>query len=502
MKQINFKGEVYDSLKTLHRRHAVPGVSYASFYARYKAGWAIDQALTQPQNKNTRQIFLVDGIEYKGLKAMAEAAKLSYEAVVKRCERGWSDHEIFHGKPKKMPERQEKKMRGLQITVAGQIYENLRAAYSALKPKASLNTVKQRLWNNWSHEQALEVEIKVDGRRGEINIQIGEESFSISDAARKFGVPPSSIADKIARGASSEQAVGLQPIPKGGLLKQSLAYEQRAKQAKREKREYSVHGKVYGSATELAKAYSLDRHLVYSRLKYGWDIERAVTEPPSTPIVIQGREFRSALAAWTEIGKTSFSVFNSRKSAGHNIEICLGLKALKEMRSYEVYGTLYSSIEAVSDQFRIATSTLEARLERMYIQEAIEFRATNGKYSMKLFKRDAKLAKSPAFLYFVEVFFGDSSLHKIGITRRTVDSRLGVGSHKKIAVIAGELEAVYQIEQQLIREFSANHWRADEDFEGRTETFLFTSDEEEQVLGAIRCKLAAHSTCTEVTISI
>ena len=95
MKQINFKGEVYDSLKTLHRRHAVPGVSYASFYARYKAGWAIDQALTQPQNKNTRQIFLVDGIEYKGLKAMAEAAKLSYEAVVKRCERGWSDHEIF-----------------------------------------------------------------------------------------------------------------------------------------------------------------------------------------------------------------------------------------------------------------------------------------------------------------------------------------------------------------------------------------------------------------------
>lgn len=499
MKQINFKGEVYESLKTLHCQHAAPGVSYASFYGRHKAGWSIDQALTLPQNKNTRRIFLVDGIKYKGLKAIAEAAKLSYEAVVKRCERGWSDHELFHGKPKEMPERQEKKKRGLQITVAGQIYENLRVAYDALKPKASFNTVKQRLWYNWSHEQALEVEIKVDGRRRGSNIQIGGESLSISDAARKFGVPPSSIADKIARGASAEQAVGLQPIPKGGLLKQSLAYTERAK---REKREYAVHGKVYGSVTELAEAYSLERHLVYSRLKYGWDIERVLTEPPSTPIVVQGHEFRSALAAWTEIGKTSFSVFNSRKSAGHNIEICLGLKPLKEERSYDVYGRLYSSIEAVSAQFGIATSTLEARLERMDIQEAIEFRASNGKYSMKLFKRDAKLAKSPALLYFVEVFFGDTSLHKIGITRRTVDSRLGAGSHRKIAVIAGELEVVYQMEQQLIREFSVNHWRADEDFEGRTETFLFTSDEEEQVLEAIRSKAATHSTCSEVTISV
>lgn len=476
--RIHFKGELFNTLKELHSKHAEPGVSYASFYGRHKGGWPLEKALSSPQNKNTRKIFCVNGHTYSGMKDLASAAGLSYQTVVKRCERGWSDFEIFFGKPKKSPIEKVLKPRGKEIVVEGKTYENLRRAYDALKPTAKLNAVLQRLRNGKTYEEALEVALISDGRTtgGNVRlIQIKGIDMSITEASNRYGVPYSTICDKLARGATPEQAVRLECIPKRTLRKQSDVY---ASRPKREKAQLVHEGRTYDSVSDFAKAHGLERHVVYNRLKRGWPLARIIAEPTSDRVIVNGREFRSAMAAWDELGTTSFAVFHSRRSVGHHLDICLGLKPLREGTTYQVFGKEYPDLDAVSQAFEVSVSKLETRLGRMTIEEAVQFKPSNGKYTLKQFERNHMLAESPAFLYFVEIEFGSASLHKIGITRRTVESRLNAVEYRKIVLVYGQLLQIYQIEQALIREFKSNHWRADEDFEGRTETFLFTQEEE------------------------
>jgi len=226
MKTIKYAGEEFGSLAELHSKHASTGITYSCFATRVKCGWDIETALTKKAGSKKIRTYHVNGVDYKDLKALATAAGLTYDAAVKRRDRGFTDEEIFFGKKKeagRISPPQSIKMSGRNSKmIGGVLYENLHDAYKKIQPSASYNTVRQRLNYKWTLEQAFELDVKVDGR---------------SNPSKK------------------------------------REYTRSTKQS------YIVDGVEYFSIPSLAEAYKLPARLVYNRMRDNkWSAERAVKE--------------------------------------------------------------------------------------------------------------------------------------------------------------------------------------------------------------------------------
>jgi hypothetical protein len=489
MKATSYNGQEYPSLKALHKAHALPGINYQVFYSRLRGGMSLSDALSKPQDSYVDRTFSVNGDVYTGIKEFAIAAGLSYHCAVKRCHRGWSDEEIFNGKVRRRIKKVASKLSEVAISIAGLTYPSRTTAQSILCPEIKLGTITARIRHGWTLEEAFGVKPRKD-KRGALYYSFDGENLTIKEASRKFLVPESTIRDKIRRGATPSQAVGLSPIEQGALEKQASNPKSR-----RPRTPIVAFGTSYPSVSALASAFGLDYHLVYQRIKlFGWEQERAVSEPATESVEVCGRSFASATSAWREIGKTSLAVFSSRRSAGNPLEVCLGLIPLND-KSIEVNGEVFEGLAAVSSAFGIKLSTLKSRILKMSLEEAISYNPTNGRYSTKMFEKDRDLASSIGSLYFVEVDFVGGSLHKIGITRRNVSNRFAGQQHRLICSVQGRLEDVYNLEQLLLDRLSEFRYRADEDFDGRTETLLLTGAEESQVTELITSNIAQYSSC-------
>lgn len=375
-----------------------------------------------------RRQYVVGDMIFPDLVSLAKAAGISYAAAVKRKDRGCSDYEIYHGRQrvKKLgtvspSERSDRH----SVYVNGERYKNLREAYDNLRPKAKLNAVRQRLLNGWSLEEALEIVEKVDGRTLRIHHKRG-------------------------------------PIERN--------------------RNYMVDGAIYDSIADLARAHGLRYSLVYDRIKvYGWSAEKAVRGIVWEPVVVGGRKFKSAMNAWDEIGKTSFMTFQGRKNLGYSLAICLGLEPLPKVDRYVVYGKSYPSLEAVADEFGLSVGQLSNRVNSMTIEEAVEHNPRTGKYSTKRFQEDPELGASIGVLYLVRIEIDGTLLHKIGITKKSIKSRFRGYAFTEIACRRDTLENLYDAEQMIVDRYADYLFRADESFDGKTETFILNSQQEEEM---------------------
>lgn len=431
---IEFQGVTYKSLKELCNKHATEGVTYACVAGRMKDKWDLEKALNEPQNKNERKIYKVGDAKYSNLKSLAKDAGISYEAAVKRSHRGWSDNEIFYGKVKELKTKiKVKKVLGTRINIDGIEYPNLRVAYEKLNVPVSYNTVRARLRYGWSYQEALSVIEKVDGRK-----------LPKSDKVRKPNTKKKFIVDNV----------------------------------------------EYASVAKLAAAYHLPYALVYNRMRdNNWPPERAVKEPVSDQVAVGGKVFRSATKAWEAIGKTSWSTYEGRKLAGRSLEVCLGLQPLPSLERYEIYGHVYSTIAEVAKAFNMSPSQLSGRLQTMTLEEAVEHIPANGRYTEARFKEDLNLASATGTFYFIKIKSNSGQLHKIGITLKPIERRFQSISFEPIAQYSGKMYDLYKIEQEILLQFKANHYRGDEDFEGRTETFLLVAHEELEMLNTIAHKM-------------
>lgn len=482
---ISYKGETYPSLKKLVESEASDGLSYAVVATRIRDGWDLERALCELKNKNSRKTWTIDNKEFNNLKDLAKEAGISYEAAVKRSHRGWSDEEIFYGrkKPEKSKVVKIKKSRGQPVFVNGEEYENLRHAFDSIGPSCTFNTLRARLRYGWSLEEALEVEPKIDGRKSTANantLTIDGITLSVSQAANKYSVPYSTILDRLNRGATSKQAVGLEDIANGDLLAQSEAYRNRQR---REKKTYLVDGVTYNSVAELARAYDLSPALVYNRMRdNGWTPERAVKEDIAEAVEVQGIQYRSAMNAWDIIGKTSFSTYQGRKLQGLTLEVCLGLEPLPRLERYEINGITYGSLSEVAKAYSLSVGKLTSRLNNMSLEQAVTYKPSNGRFSESVFEKNPELANTPGTLYFIRVALTDGVLHKIGITKKETTQRFYSYDIEVITEVKGKLRDLYYLEQLIIIEFSELHYRAEDEFEGKTETFLLMDEEEKEIL--------------------
>ena len=485
--RIDFDGVIYESYKELFDCKACNGLTYAAFYRRIKSGWSVEKALNDKKHKSTNRVYVVDEKKFQSLKELSISAGISYNAAVKRAHRGFSDKEIFYGKKiiKKNNKPKEKGTRGKPITVLGVVYGNLRFAYEALKPSCTYNSLIARLRYNWSLEEAFEVVQKVDGRTEKTKtLDIDGKIIPIKEASVQFGVPESTIHDRLKRGASDKLAISKDRIKNGLLLSHSEAYKNTKK---RIKKVYEVDGVEYSSVPALARAYNLPAPLVYNRMRdNGWSAERAVKESITDSVTVDGITYRSAMSAWEKIGQTNFSTYQGRKSKGYEVPVCLGLEPLPLESRYFVQGRTFSSIAEVANFYNLTPGQLNSRLNNMDLEQAVIYQPSNGRYSRSVFNKNPTLAKSAGVLYLVKVSLQDGMLHKVGITLKETSQRFQNFKYIPIIEIKGTLAELFEIEQSVVKKYKHLHYRAEEEFEGKTETFLFNNVEEKQVVEFIK----------------
>jgi hypothetical protein len=491
-----YNGRTYRSLKALYRSLRPQSVALQTFTTRVAVrGWTIAKALSTPTaHAHTRQ-FEVDGVLYKSLGELARAAGITYMAAVRRCYRGFTDSEVFHGRPKRpvnptsatqdrRPKRVTKDRRRKPVTIAGVHYDSMVAAHRALKPKADLTAIKARLRYDWTLEQAFETEPKADGRAlaAKYVVAIDGATLSIATAARIYGVPSRTIRARLGRGATGKQAVGLEPMTLRNTTKPKC---QKAPKANPQSLSmYVVDGVAYESMASLAKAFGLPYSLVRARIKdFRWDVKRSVTQPQSKSVSINGQTYRSAASAWKAIGQTQRHTFDRRLRLGYSLECCLGFTPIPPRHTWTVEGKEYNSLREVATAYGLSLGVLQQRLTFLDLSEAVNYRHRNvGRYTLQRCRQNKSLARSSATVYFVRVTTADGDLHKIGITTQSLAGRLHSNRFEVLSTYWGSLASVLRIEGALLRLFSANLYAAPRSFAGRTETFLLLPAEEASML--------------------
>jgi hypothetical protein len=484
---VRFNGRTYRDLRALHRAAAAEGVTFNAFHKRVTdAGWSVRRALKTPMPEIAERTFTVDGRHFTSIAALARAAGITYMAAVRRCYRGFTDQEIFYGRTKSNRAKPDSvdidgkssKRKSTPITVNGIAYRSIYYAHKTLKPPVPIITIRARLRYGWTSEQAFGLQERVDGRRSpdKRRIVIGERRLTIKQASEEYGVTVTTIRGRLARGATSEQAVGLVPLtdlaPRG------------ARRAVRKRESPSeppieVNGVAYASIGALAKAYGLKESLIRNRIvTLHMSPTEAVGKSARQQVVVDGITYRSVADAFKQLGKVGQATFYRRRKAGQDLRECLGLNRVTSPKTYRVDGREFATLKEVALAYDMPLGLLQSRAARLGLDEAIHGHVgRTGRYSRRRFRANPQLAASAATVYLIQVTTPEGVLHKIGITRQTVRSRMSNHKHSLIAAYHGRLADVYEVEQGLLKRFEANRYKASVAFAGRTETLLLLAHE-------------------------
>ena len=260
------------------------------------------------------------------------------------------------------------------------------------------------------------------------------------------------IRDRLKRGATIRQAIGLDEIPKGTLKKQ-----REIKKQKRKPIRLTVEGKIYTSYQALADAYDLPQYTVRQRIvDYGYTPEHAVKlDGKSKPVTVAGVNYPSKAAVAEAYGLTP-AVLLARLAGDVTIEQALGIEIKENSRTITFAGEIYKSLSDLADKKGISAGALRTRIQSgLSLEEAINAgdRIRNsGRYNLTILKRDSELSAKPALLYFVRIFINNKERFKIGITTQTVDKRLKQEAYEfqTIKVIKGTLLDCVVLEQEVI----------------------------------------------------
>jgi hypothetical protein len=428
-------------------------VSLAAVHARLKRGWPLEDALLLVKQKTLITklgAHRVEGTTYENLPAIALEYGLSLNTVYKRYSRGCRGDDL-------VPAKKKKSYTPPISTTSFRFHAGGVGYHSAADACAKLNvkyvTYRMKLSKGYSIEQALGIEPTPDGRslRGK-QIEIQGKYYTVKALAEHFNISESTVRDRLQRGATVEQAVGLVAIPKGA-IQSARALERK----RRQPIQLVVDGKCYASYKSLANAYALPAHVVRQRIvDYGYTAEAAVKAAgKSQPLLVDGKKYPSK-AALAQAYNISPAVLLSRLANGFTMEQALGITSKPTSRTISFQGVTYNSLVDLAENNNISVAALRSRLQSgLTLQEAIHAgqRIINsGRYNLTILQRDSNLANKDASLYFVEMMLNGKARFKIGITTQTVALRLRQEAHDyhQLKVVKGTLLDCFNLEQSII----------------------------------------------------
>lgn len=222
----------------------------------------------------------VANVKYRSIRELADAFGLNYRTVANRINRGGYSPEEAVGLL--LPSSSHKR----PFTVHGVTYQSVASA--ARKHGISPVLVHDRLQRGWDPEAAVETGRRLTKRGNKIEIG-GRKFLSLKEAAEHFGISYSIVRYRMRKKWSLKQVFGVSPPP----LDQSVGAPQ----------SIEFGGKKYPSRRSLSEAFGVNPNKFYKRMKAGWSIEQALEIAPRSHngapkrLVINGKSFESRNAA-------------------------------------------------------------------------------------------------------------------------------------------------------------------------------------------------------------
>jgi len=208
-----FRGKEYQSFSECYNDNRdIARVSIPTFVKRVREGMPIEEALKTPKGRTlvTRLgSHLVDGVEYENLPSIARAYGLKESLVYRRYHRGLRGTELIPPKLRKdyvPPPPKQKPPSRWQLEVKGVVYRSLREACRTLG--IEIHTYRNRLNRGCSIEQSLGLEpIIKKPRKGATLYEIDGEKLCLNDIAKKYNIDPTTFKRRVERGLSTKEAV-------------------------------------------------------------------------------------------------------------------------------------------------------------------------------------------------------------------------------------------------------------------------------------------------------
>jgi hypothetical protein len=214
-----FRGKEYQSFSECYNDNRdIARISIPTFVKRVREGMPIEEALKTPKGRTlvTRLgSHTVDGVEYENLPSIARAYGLKESLVYRRYHRGLRGTELIPPKLRKdyaPPPPKPKKPSRWQLEVKGVVYRSLREACRTLG--IEIHTYRNRLKRGCTVEQSLGLEpIIKKPRKGATLYEIDGEKLCLNDIARKYNIDPTTFKRRVERGMSNKEAI-TKPIRK------------------------------------------------------------------------------------------------------------------------------------------------------------------------------------------------------------------------------------------------------------------------------------------------
>lgn len=300
-------GTIYPSTSNLCRNFRILN---RTFLARLERGWTLKQSLglEEPPVEAVRY----NDVDYGSLSELAKELDLNYGSLISRLASGLSLKEAIENPVN--PSRYGRQ----RVTIDGMDFESWSKAAEYFE--LSSEALKRRLEVIDDDEATFKyvgLPQKKYVKRNRILEVEGKVYHSFKDLEKKYGVNHNTIRQRLNKGKTIEEAVGLIKIESSIF---PLKFE----------------GAQFNNQKELADAYNLNQSTLSYRLRQGYSLREAVGLDEklneNTKIIIGEIEYNSESAAAEAYGINQMNYF-SRRERGWSIEEALEVKPRKTQRN-------------------------------------------------------------------------------------------------------------------------------------------------------------------------
>lgn len=185
------------------------GVEPHNFNQRItKLGWTPEQAAGLDDSKVYGTAIEVNGVSYSSISSACSHLKKNYKTIMARIHNhGWSIDQAFDLVPRPKP---KKPSNSIQLKTSIGKFGSIGEAAAATGLKQA--TIANRIRSGWNHNQALGAEPPPKKKRLGNKVEINGKTYSsLSEAARSYGVTPKIAHQRIKRGSTLKEALGIEP---------------------------------------------------------------------------------------------------------------------------------------------------------------------------------------------------------------------------------------------------------------------------------------------------
>ncbi len=173
---------------------------------------------------------------------------------------------------------------------------------------------------------------------------------------------------------------------------------------------------------------------------------------------------------------------------GRTLEEALGLDVADLRNTITYEGIKYRSLKELCEKKDLKTTTVQSRINRgMTLDEAIlegDYIENEGRYNLKILKRDKELSNSTGYVYFVKLILNDEWKHKIGITAKSTEQRMKGIKYELLFEVSSTLINCYKFEQELLKKYKHKRdlRKGGQDLDGFTEVLNLDTNEEKEII--------------------